>query len=67
MVVVVDFLVVVASVVVRITTDVWITVAFVGVTVTVVVDPLQAVVIVPGARIRVCVCVPIVENTAIKN
>ncbi len=66
MILVVDDWVIVWSVVVRITTEVVTIVAFVGVTVTVVVDPLHAVVTVPGSKTRVWVCVPMVENTAAK-
>lgn len=58
-------MVTVASIVVRTISDTSITVAFVGVTVTVVVDPTQAVVNVGGTKIRVCVCVPIVEKTVV--
>lgn len=66
MVVVVECFVVVASVVVRVTTETLVTVADGGVTVTVVVGPLQGVVIVEGAKIRVWVSVPMVVKTATK-
>jgi len=54
-----------ASVVVRTITVVWITVAAVGVIVSVVVEPLHGVVIVAGARMSVWVWVPMVVKTVV--